>query len=101
ARRGAGAVERGGLHRGRTHGLPTCPLLRLPATLFRAAGCRSGRTGRSSPWANPWFPHVPPPSAPCDTVSRGGVPERSNGAVLKTVEPHGSVSSNLTPAAPL
>ena len=35
----------------------------------------------------------------CDTVPRGGVPERSNGAVLKTVEPHGSVSSNLTPAA--
>src|ERR1700756_4761695 len=30
---------------------------------------------------------------------RGGVPERSNGAVLKTVEPYGSVSSNLTPAA--
>jgi hypothetical protein len=27
------------------------------------------------------------------------VPERSNGAVLKTVEPYGSVSSNLTPAA--
>ncbi len=36
----------------------------------------------------------------CDTRRRGGVPERSNGAVLKTVEPHGSVSSNLTPAAP-
>ena len=35
----------------------------------------------------------------CETVLRGGVPERSNGAVLKTVEPHGSVSSNLTPAA--
>ena len=35
----------------------------------------------------------------CDTRRRGGVPERSNGAVLKTVEPHGSVSSNLTPAA--
>jgi hypothetical protein len=29
------------------------------------------------------------------------VPERSNGTVLKTVEPHGSVSSNLTPAARL
>jgi hypothetical protein len=27
------------------------------------------------------------------------VPERSNGAVLKTAEPQGSVSSNLTPAA--
>jgi hypothetical protein len=26
------------------------------------------------------------------------VPERSNGAVLKTVDPQGSVSSNLTPA---
>ena len=36
----------------------------------------------------------------CDTRRRGGVPERSNGAVLKTVEPFaGSVSSNLTPAA--
>ena len=29
----------------------------------------------------------------------GGVPERSNGAVLKTVGLHGPVSSNLTPAA--
>ena len=37
--------------------------------------------------------------AGCETGRRGGVPERSNGAVLKTVEPHGSVSSNLTPAA--
>ena len=27
------------------------------------------------------------------------MPERSNGAVLKTAEPKGSVSSNLTPAA--
>src|SRR6266487_5870033 len=32
-------------------------------------------------------------------LSRGGVPERSNGEVLKTSEPSGSVSSNLTPAA--
>ena len=31
--------------------------------------------------------------------SSGGVPERSNGAVLKTVGLHGPVSSNLTPAA--
>src|SRR4051794_19197872 len=35
----------------------------------------------------------------CDTRRRGGVPERSNGEVLKTSEPSGSVSSNLTPAA--
>ena len=38
------------------------------------------------------------PRRPVQSLS-GGVPERSNGAVLKTAEAQASVSSNLTPAA--
>src|SRR5262249_17506849 len=45
---------------------------RHAATLDAAAGCRSGRTGRSSSWGNPWFPHEPPPSAPATLSPAAG-----------------------------
>jgi hypothetical protein len=45
------------------------------------------------------FSILNPPATRHISVAYGGVPERLKGAVLKTVDPHGSVGSNPTPTA--
>src|SRR5439155_23148095 len=83
ARRGAGAVERGGLSNGGTLGFPFCPLLwpkrrvavasggeqSPPPRQCGPAGCRSGRTGRSLASAGAGGRPVRPPPPP---LSRPG-----------------------------
>jgi hypothetical protein len=47
-------------------------------------------------WGNPWFPHEPPPSAPCTDFTGIGLPAGEAGLRPRCAR-HGSMENATTP----